>query len=186
MNAIPKKTVIAAGAVAAAALLAGCGGSSNKKAAGKPAASTTPSHSSSNPAAKFSTASISGLGKVVVDGKGRTVYVLTSGSRKNVPCTDATGCTKLWPDLSLPDGMSGATAGNGVKASLLGTKPANGETYATYNGWLLYEYAGDTGPGKANGQGIKSFGGTWYVLNASGNPIKSGGSSGGYSGGGGY
>ena len=42
-------------------------------------------------------------------------------------------------------------------------------------------FAGDSGPGQAKGQGIKSFGGTWYVVNASGNPVKStsGGSSGG-------
>jgi hypothetical protein len=43
----------------------------------------------------------------------------------------------------------------------------------------MYEYSGDAGPGDSSGQGIKSFGGTWYVLDASGNPVTSGGSSGG-------
>ena len=62
----------------------------------------------------------------------------------------------------------------------------NGETYATYNGRLLYEYSGDSSPGDANGQGIKSFGGTWYVLDDSGNPVTSGGSGGGYGNSGGY
>jgi predicted lipoprotein with Yx(FWY)xxD motif len=176
-------SLLGAVALGAAAFLAGCGGSSNTK----PAAAPKPSASSSNPATKFSVASVSGLGKVVVDGKGRTVYVLTSGSRKNVPCTDASGCTNLWPDLSLPDGVSSAKAGTGLDASLLGTKMMNGETYATYNGWLLYEYSGDTGPGDGNGQGIKSFGGVWWALNASGNPVKTGGSGGGgYGGSGGY
>lgn len=62
-------------------------------------------------------------------------------------------------------------AGTGVKASLLGTKKlSDGKTYPTYNGWLMYEYAGDPGPGQAKGQRIKSFSGTWYVLNASGTP----------------
>jgi hypothetical protein len=79
----------------------------------------------------------------------------------------------------------------GIKASLLGTKKlSDGETYPTYNGWLMYEYTGDSGSGQANGEGIKSFGGTWYVLNPSGQPVKSksGGSSnsGGSGGGGGY
>jgi hypothetical protein len=54
----------------------------------------------------------------------------------------------------------------------------------------MYEYTGDSGSGQANGEGIKSFGGTWYVLNPSGQPVKSksGGSSnsGGSGGGGGY
>jgi hypothetical protein len=60
-------------------------------------------------------------------------------------------------------------------------KLSDGETYPTYNGWLVYEYSGDSGPGQSNGQGIKSFGGTWYVLNASGSPVTtmSGGSSSG-------
>ena len=58
------------------------------------------------------------------------------------------------------------------------------ETYPTYHGWLMYEYSGDSSPGDANGQGIKSFGGTWWVLDASGNPVKSGG--GGYGSNGGY
>ena len=178
MRKFPNTLLVAAGAVAAAALLAGCGGSSKSK----PAAAPKPT--SSKPGTKFSIASVSGVGNVVVDGKGRTVYVLTSGSMKNVPCTDGNGCTKLWPDLSLPDGVSAAKAGSGINASLLGTKPANGETYPTYNGWLMYEYSGDSSPGDANGQGIKSFGGTWWVLNASGDPVKSGG--GGYGSNGGY
>jgi predicted lipoprotein with Yx(FWY)xxD motif len=52
-------------------------------------------------------------------------------------------------------------------------KLSDGETYPTYNGWLMYEYTGDSGPGQANGQGLRSFSGTWYVLNASGNPVTS-------------
>jgi hypothetical protein len=76
-----------------------------------------------------------------------------------------------------------AKAGTGINASLLGTKTLNGQTYPTYHGWLMYEYSGDSGPGQAKGQKIKSFGGTWYVLNPAGNLVTS--TSGG-SGGGGY
>src|SRR4051794_11244049 len=54
----------------------GSGGGSN--------ASNT-SHSS---AMSFTTANVSGVGQVVVDGRGRTVYVLTASGQKNVPCTD--------------------------------------------------------------------------------------------------
>jgi predicted lipoprotein with Yx(FWY)xxD motif len=175
-----KKALIAGSAVVAGMCLAGCGGGSNE-----PAASTSSSGSSANPATKFSTAGVSGLGSVLVDGKGRTVYILTSGAHTNVPCTDSSGCTEQWPDLPLPDGVSAAKAGTGVKASLLGTKKlGDGETYPTYNDWLIYEYSGDSGPGQANGQGITSFGGTWYVLDASGNPVTS--SPGGSGGDGGY
>jgi predicted lipoprotein with Yx(FWY)xxD motif len=173
------KLVIAAVAVTVSVMLAGCGGGSQSP--------TTTSHpagsasSSSNAATMFSTASVSGLGTVVVDGKGRTVYILTSGGHTNVPCNDASGCTGLWPDLPFPKGVSAAKAGSGIKASLLGSKKlSDGETYPTYNGWLMYEYAGDSGPGDSKGQSIKSFGGTWFVLDGSGNPVtKSAGGSGG-------
>ena len=43
----------------------------------------------------------------------------------------------------------------------------------TYNSWPLYTFSGDSGPGRVNGQGITNFGGTWYVLNVSGNPVTS-------------
>jgi predicted lipoprotein with Yx(FWY)xxD motif len=179
MRLSPSRALVVGGILGAAALLAGCGRGSQK-----PTTSTTTSSakSAAKPSTSFSIANVSGVGSVLVDGRGRTVYILTADGHSNVPCTDASGCTGLWPDLPLPDGSSGAKAGTGVEASLLSTKKGNdGETYPTYNGWLVYEYAGDSGPGQAKGQGIKSFGGTWYVVNASGNPVKStsGGSSGG-------
>jgi len=179
MRMSPNGALVVGGILGVAALLAGCGGGSQK-----PATTTTASSSGSSgkPSTSFSTATVSGVGKVLVDGSGRTVYILTANMHSNVPCTDASGCTGLWPDLPLPDGSSGAKAGTGVKASLLSTKKlSDGESYPTYNGWLVYEYSGDSGPGEANGQGMKSFGGTWYVLNASGTPVTtmSGGSSGG-------
>jgi len=180
MHVSPKKGLVVGGTLGVAALLAGCGGGSVK-----PATTTTSSPgSAAKPSASFSTAKVSSEGTVVVDGRGRTVYILTSDGSTNAPCTDASGCTKLWLNLPLPNGTSAAKAGMGLNASLFATKKLSGVTFPTYHGWLMYEYAGDSGAGQANGQGIKSFGGTWYVLNASGNPVTSGGSSGG--GGGGY
>jgi len=166
-----KTAVLVVGVLAAAATLAACGSSSTKTTTtGQQNASA--SSAAPKPATSFGTASIAGLGTVVVDGNGRTVYILTSGGHTDLPCTDASGCTKVWPDLPLPDGVTAAKAGTGIQASLLGTKKlSDGETYPTYDGWLMYEYAADSGPGQANGQGIQSFGGTWYVLSSSGNPI---------------
>jgi predicted lipoprotein with Yx(FWY)xxD motif len=167
-NPVPGRLALGAGAVSLAVTLAACGSSSS----GTAAKSSKAPSASASPGITFSTASVPGLGTVVVDGRGRTVYILTSGGHRNLPCTDSSGCTKLWRDLPLPDGTSAAKAGNGIQPSLLRTmKRSDGETYPTCNGWLMYEYAADAGPGQASGQGIKSFGGAWYVLNASGNPV---------------
>jgi predicted lipoprotein with Yx(FWY)xxD motif len=167
-------TILAITAVAVA--LVGCGGGSSSP-------TTTAFNAAVIPGTEFSTAKVPGVGTVVIDRRGRTVYILTSASKKNVPCTDANGCTALWPNLAFPNGTSSALAGKGIDSSLLGqTKLSDGETYPTYNGYLMYEYTGDTGRGQANGQGLKSFGGTWYVLNPSGQPVKASSSGGGYGG----
>jgi len=61
---------------------------------------------------------------------------------------------------------------SGIQSAMLGTMElSDGKTYPTYNGWLMYEYSGDSGPDQAGGEDISSYGGTWYVLSPSGNPI---------------
>ena len=55
-------------------------------------------------------------------------------------------------------------------------KLSNGETYPTYNGWLMYEYVGDADSAQSHGQGIQSFGGTWYAISPAGTPITAGAS----------
>jgi predicted lipoprotein with Yx(FWY)xxD motif len=185
-----RKLQLAAAIPLAAVGLAACGSGSS---GGSPAVSPASSPSSS-PGTSFSTANIAGLGTVVVDARGRTVYILTAPGKKNVPCEDSNGCTAIWPDLPLPDGTTSAHAGSGIDASLLSSmKSSDGETYPTYNGYLMYEYAADSGPGQAHGQGSMTFGGTWWVLSPSGKPITSSGvastsnpSSSSNSGGGGY
>jgi predicted lipoprotein with Yx(FWY)xxD motif len=122
------------------------------------------------------TAAVPGVGTVLVNGSGRTFYVLSSekGARR-FTCTDANHCTDVWPDTGgLPAGMMHGIAGPGVNASSLGTyTSSSGDHYLTYGGWPLYTYTGDTGPGTAKGEGITSFGGTWWTINAAGNPVTS-------------
>lgn len=163
-------------ALTAALVAAGCGSSGSSGDASNANAGVAPKSPAAQqqaaPGTIFRVANVSGVGRVLVDGRGRTVYLLTADGKTSVPCTDSSGCTKIWPDLSLPDGVNSATAGSGVNASLLKTKKVGSENYATYNGWLLYEYVGDNSSGQANGQGIKSFGGTWYAVTAAGAPAK--------------
>ena len=190
---------------AAAITVAACGssagtssGSSSPAAAGG-ASSASSASGASNAGTSASTVTVSaknvaGLGTVLVNQDGRTLYMLTTEKGGKITCTASSGCLHAWPEINLPSGTKAATAGSGVKSSLLGTvKGGAGKTEVTYNGWPLYTYIGDSSAGSATGQGITNFGGTWYVLNAAGNPVttKAAGGSGGSSpssgsGGGGY
>jgi predicted lipoprotein with Yx(FWY)xxD motif len=161
---------LALGAVAA---VAACGSSSSSgTAAGS--SSSAPAGASSAAAATISAKSVPGVGTVLVNGQGQTLYLLNSETNGKITCTAANGCTAAWPETVVGSGMTAATAGSGVQSSLLGTvKDASGNLQVTYNHWPLYTFSGDSGPGVAKGQGITNFGGTWYVLNGSGNPVTS-------------
>jgi predicted lipoprotein with Yx(FWY)xxD motif len=158
-------------ALGAAAAIAACGSSSPGTAADSP--SSAPVSASSATAATISAKSVPGVGTVLVNGHGQTLYLLTSEQNGKITCTAANGCTQAWPETVLASGTT-AKAGSGVQLSLLGTvKDASGNLEVTYNHWPLYTFSGDSGPGVAHGQGLTSFGGTWYVLNAAGNPVTS-------------
>jgi predicted lipoprotein with Yx(FWY)xxD motif len=179
---------LAVGAVAAASA---CGSTSSSTAASpgttQPAGTSSPASSSS--ALTVSAKSVAGVGTVLVNGQGQTLYMLTSEKGGKITCTDDNGCTKILPDTELPKGVTSATAGSGIQSSLLSTvKNSAGELYVTYGGWPLYTFSGDSAPGQAKGEGITSFGGTWYVLGTSGNPVTSSNSQSGStsSGSGGY
>jgi predicted lipoprotein with Yx(FWY)xxD motif len=106
------------------------------------------------------------LGSILVSSSGRTLYEFTRDHGKKSSCAAISGCSAVWPSLK----ASGSpTAGPGVRASLLSTTSGNQVTYA---GHPLYTYSGDSGPGKTSYVGFKSFGGTWYALNASGGVVK--------------
>lgn len=165
--------LLAAGLTAGTAItVAACGSSSSGNAAGAPS-SSTPAGAASAATATISTKSVHGVGTVLVNGQGQTLYMLTSERGGKNTCTQANGCTQAWPETLLSNGAT-AKAGSGVQPSLLGmVKDTSGHLEVTYNHWRLYTFSGDSGPGVAKGQGLMSFGGTWYVLNGSGHPVTS-------------
>ena len=159
-------------ALGAAATVAACSSSSPSAAAGSPGRATA--SASSAAAVTINAKSVPGVGTVLVNGQGQTLYLLTAEQGGKITCTKADGCTKFWPETLLASGMTVATAGSGVQASMLGTvTDASGNLEVTYNHWPLYTFVKDSGPGMAHGQGVMGFGGTWYVLNASGDPVTS-------------
>ena len=133
--------------------------------------------------ATVQTRKISGLGTVLVNSRGLTLYMFAPDKQKRVTCKGQ--CAVIWPPLKLKAGQK-PTAGGAARKALLGSDPnPSGGRVVTYNHWPLYTFSGDSGPGVAKGQGLTSFGGTWYVLSGSGNPVTSS-QSGNASSGGGY
>ena len=119
---------------------------------------------------RISTRKLPKLGTVLVNSKGRTLYMFVRDKRKKVTCVGS--CAVAWPPVKLPKGAKAVAAGK-AKAALLGSdkNPAGGRV-VTYNKWPLYTYVGDTAPGRATGQALNLNGGLWYVLSPSGKVIK--------------
>jgi predicted lipoprotein with Yx(FWY)xxD motif len=134
--------------------------------------------SSSAATVVVSTRKIPGLGVVLVNAKGRTLYMFVPDKRSKVTCVGA--CAAVWPPLKLPAGAK-AVASGAAKASLLGSdRNPSGGRVVTYNKWPLYTYVVDTAPGQAKGQALNLNGGFWYVLSPSGAVIRTKPSGGGY------
>jgi predicted lipoprotein with Yx(FWY)xxD motif len=132
----------------AASLLAGCGG----------AARDSPDYD-----VRVST--ITGLGQVLVDGGGYTLYMYAPDHQGQSVCYRI--CAQQWPPLLLPRGVRHPVAGPGVNAALLGTIIRNGgSVQVTYDRWPLYRYDADVQPGQATGQADDM--GLWYVLSPTG------------------
>jgi predicted lipoprotein with Yx(FWY)xxD motif len=159
------RTVNAASMLALLAL-AGCGTSyGTTSSAPKAATSSSGSTQGSIHVAPTS------LGQVLVDGAGRTVYLLTADKPGRSSC-NAT-CLAYWPAVapaagsSLPD----------VTAAVGRATTPDGTAIATVGGWPLYTFVKDAKPGDVTGEGVQNFGGTWYAVSPSGQPVKSAGSS---------
>ena len=117
------------------------------------------------------TGRVKGLGTVLVDGQGLTLYLFVP-DKQSGRSTCYKRCAQGWPPLLLPTGVTTPVAGRGVKASLLRTtRRRDGTTQITYNRWPLYLWVGDSGPGQATGQGINNLGGLWYVVSPDGKAI---------------
>jgi predicted lipoprotein with Yx(FWY)xxD motif len=110
------------------------------------------------------------LGRILVDGKGVTLYDFVKDKGGTSSCYGA--CAALWPPLTT---TAKPHAGKGVRTSLLGTtKRRDGKLEVTYNGHPLYYFVTDRKPGQTTGQGVNQFGGPWWVLSPVGKEIHHG------------
>jgi predicted lipoprotein with Yx(FWY)xxD motif len=122
-----------------------------------------------------------GIGSVLVDSHGRTLYLFEKDRNGLSMCNSA--CAKFWPRLT---SHGSPHAGKSVHQSLLRlTRVRNGLGQVTYAGHPLYTFVGDKRAGQTSGEGLDNFGAEWYAVGPNGHKVEhasgSSSSSGGYS-----
>jgi predicted lipoprotein with Yx(FWY)xxD motif len=174
-------------AVIGAVVIAGCGGGSSSSSSssepsggGNESASATTaseggaanSEGGGSGEATIATGEASGLGTVLVDSEGMTVYLFTPDKGTESTCYG--GCESAWPPV-VAEGKP--SAGGGATSSALGTtKRKDGTMQVTYEGHPVYTFSGDSSPGEANGQEDDDV---WFVVDEAGEAVKGGAPSGG-------
>jgi predicted lipoprotein with Yx(FWY)xxD motif len=141
-----------------AVVAAGCGGGNGKATA----ASALPK--SANGQAATLGVEGTGLGKVLVNSEGRTLYLFKADQGTKSACADA--CAQAWPPLRA---TGRPEVGTGLQSSAVTTvKRSDGKPQVVYHGHPLYTYTGDQKAGDTTGQRITAFGGAWFALTSSG------------------
>ena len=155
----PRRFLVLAALAALAAALAACGGASAYGGSTNAVAGASVARKGAVVKLRKTT-----FGKVLVDARGRTLYLYTPDTKNTSACYGQ--CASFWPPL-LSSGKP--RAARGLKASLLGTTVRkDGKHQVTYAGHPLYLFANDAKPGQVNGQGVQ---GVWWVVNAAGRKV---------------
>jgi predicted lipoprotein with Yx(FWY)xxD motif len=105
--------------------------------------------------------------RVLVNSQGRTLYALSPETANHLLCK-SNECFRFWPPLTVPSRSTKLKDGAGVHGRLAIVRRSNGMLQVTLAGMPLYRFVNDHAKGQVNGQGIKSFGGTWHAVKASG------------------
>jgi predicted lipoprotein with Yx(FWY)xxD motif len=171
MNVMPKSLLVRAATMVAAAasvvLLAACASGSSNSATSSQPAGAAPASAAAGTGAALSTAS-SKDGTILVDSTGKSIYILTS-DKPNGASACTTQCLQFWPVVAAPSPLPSSLSG--ITAKLGTFMAADGSSQLTINGYPAYTFSKDSGPGMITGQGVKSFGGVWWLVTPSGSWI---------------
>jgi predicted lipoprotein with Yx(FWY)xxD motif len=119
--------------------------------------------------------SSTGLGTILVDSRGRTVYDFANDKAGTPTCNGS--CAAIWMPVAAPATPPASLPG--VPARLGSVNRSDGTQQLTVAGHPVYTYAGDSAAGQTNGQGLTLNGGLWTVLSPAGKPLAAGSASGG-------
>lgn len=120
-------------------------------------------------AAGLSVAGDAKLGKILVDGQGRTLYRFNKDSAwpMKFGCLDA--CLNTWKPAAPVEKEKAV----GIPAGLVGSvERPDGTKQLTIDCWPVYLFTGDTAPGQTNGHGKQ---GLWFAVNDAGKKIPAAG-----------
>jgi len=172
------RALLGLGLASLAALVAsGCGSGARpvgQLPAGPPRPATTtrdpaPAHRAPRPPALVRVRA-SRYGRILVDARGRTLYLFSSDAPQLTRCAGA--CAQAWPPFVA---ATGPGARQGRPSPGLGrVRRANGSLQVTYHGHPLYYYVGDRIPGQILCQNVEEFGGHWWVVSPDGRAITTG------------
>jgi predicted lipoprotein with Yx(FWY)xxD motif len=108
------------------------------------------------------------LGSVLVDNRGRTLYLFEKDKNGMSACASA--CLSYWPTLT---SVGTPRAGAGVHQSLLTlAKAQHGTRQVLYAGHPLYTFVEDKSAGQTNGENLDDFGAEWYAVSAAGAKVE--------------
>jgi predicted lipoprotein with Yx(FWY)xxD motif len=148
--------IIGLAAVTAAGLLAGC---SSGNSASAPAGTQQ-----AGAAVAISTRQLSGVGTVLTDHSGRTLYTPQQEASGVIKCT--AGCLSFWFPVTVGNGVTPRAAST-LTGTLSSIQRPDGGRQLTYNGQPLYTFKLDDAAGQAHGDNFTdNFGGqsfTWHA-----------------------
>jgi predicted lipoprotein with Yx(FWY)xxD motif len=180
--------VAALTAAAAAAVLAGCASGGNGSSSA--ASGSAGGGQQSGAATTIASRQVSGVGTVLTDQSGKTLYTPEQEANGTIKCTGS--CLSFWFPVTVASGVT-PHAGSGLTGKLASIQRPDGTSQVTYNGEPLYTFKLDSGPGQTHGNDFTdSFGGqsfVWHAATASGTapaPAPSSNPASGYNQGGGY
>ena len=108
------------------------------------------------------------LGTVLVDARGRTLYLFAADTTAKSACYGQ--CAAVWPPFLTTGGP--VNVGPAKQGLLKTAKRKDGTLQVVYAGHPLYFFSGDTRAGQTKGEGIVHFGGSWYAVGAVGKAVK--------------
>jgi predicted lipoprotein with Yx(FWY)xxD motif len=118
--------------------------------------------SATTPSITLKSRTAGSLGKVLAAPNAHTLYRLSPETKTNVLCKSSS-CLGIWKPLLVRSKTTTVHLPTGVTGSVGFLK--RGTRYqVTLSRHPLYTYVSDSRAGQANGQRIRSYGGTWLVI----------------------